>query len=189
MKVYMIIFLNTQLFRNISKQLRAFLKKPISKYCRLSESSPRGAESLSLETILRLLFGLHLYASHSSLGHIAVVTSEYGGTLGVVSMEDVLEELVGDLWDETDTVEKEIVKKGDGRYELDGDTPIYEFIELMRWKEDDFDFDSETVGGWCIEYNNGFPNVNSKFTFRDIEVTILEVSKRRVRRVQIQVKK
>ena len=121
--------------------------------------------------------------------HIAVVTDEYGGTLGVVSMEDVLEELVGDLWDETDTVEKEIVKKGDGRYDLDGDTPIYEFIELMRWKEDDFDFDSETVGGWCIEYNNGFPNVNSKFTFRDIEVTILEVSKRRVRRVQVQVKK
>ena len=121
--------------------------------------------------------------------HIAVVTDEYGGTLGVVSMEDVLEELVGDLWDETDTVEKEIVKKGDGRYDLDGDTPIYEFIELMRWKEDDFDFDSETVGGWCIEYNNGCPNVNSKCTFRDVEVTILEVSKRRVRRVQVQVKK
>ena len=121
--------------------------------------------------------------------HIAVVTDEYGGTLGVVSMEDVLEELVGDLWDETGTVEKEIEKKGDGRYELDGDTPIYEFIELMRWKEDDFNFDSETVGGWCIEYNNGFPNVNSKFTFRDIEVTILEVSKRRVRRIQVQVKK
>ena len=121
--------------------------------------------------------------------HIAVVTDEYGGTLGVVSMEDVLEQLVGDLWDETDTVEKDIEKKGDGRYELDGDTPIYEFIELMRWKEDDFDYDSETVGGWCIEFNNGFPNVNSKFTFRDIEVTILEVSKRRVRRIQVQVKK
>ena len=121
--------------------------------------------------------------------HIAVVTDEYGGTLGVVSMEDVLEELVGDLWDETDTVEKEIVKKGDGRYDLDGDTPIYEFIELMRWKEDDFDFDSETVGGWCIEYNNGFPNVNSTFRYRDIEVTIVEVSKRRVRRVKVQVKR
>ena len=121
--------------------------------------------------------------------HIAVVTDEYGGTLGVVSMEDVLEQLVGDLWDETDTVEKEIVKKGDGRYELDGDTPVYEFIELMGWKEEDFDFDSETVGGGCIEYNNGFPNVNSRFSFRDIEVTILEVSKRRVRRVLVQVRK
>ena len=50
-----------------------------------------------------------------------------------------------------------------------------------------FDFDSETVGGWCIEYNNGFPNVNSKFRYEDIEVTILEVSKRRVRRVLVQV--
>ena len=121
--------------------------------------------------------------------HIAVVTDEYGGTLGVVSMEDVLEQLVGDLWDETDTVEKDIVKHGDGKYELDGDTPISEFIELMGWKEENFDFDSETVGGWCIEYNNGFPNVNSKFRYEDIEVTILEVSKRRVRRVLVQVVK
>ena len=121
--------------------------------------------------------------------HIAVVTDEYGGTLGVVSMEDVLEQLVGDIWDETDTVEKDVVKQGDGKYELDGDTPIYEFLELMGWKEDDFDFDSETVGGWCIEYNNGFPNVNSTFKYRDIEVTIMEVSKRRVRRVKVQVKR
>ena len=120
--------------------------------------------------------------------HIAVVTDEYGGTLGVVSMEDVLEELVGDIWDETDTVETDIVKQGDGKYELDGDTPISEFIELMGWKEENFDFDSETVGGWCIEYNNGFPNVNSRFEYEDIRVKILEVSKRRVRRVLVEVK-
>ena len=119
--------------------------------------------------------------------HIAVVTDEYGGTLGVVSMEDVLEELVGDIWDETDTVEKDIEIRGEGRYELDGDTPVSEFIELMGWKEDDFDFDSETVGGWCIEYNNGFPTVNSQFEYEDIRVKILEVSKRRVRRVQVEV--
>ena len=119
--------------------------------------------------------------------HIAVVTDEYGGTLGVVSMEDVLEQLVGDIWDETDTVEKDIVKQGDGKYELDGDMPISEFIELMGWKEDDFDFDSETLGGWCIEYNNGFPNVNSKFRYKNIEVRILEVSKRRVKRVGVQI--
>lgn len=119
--------------------------------------------------------------------HLAVVTDEYGGTLGVVSMEDVLEELVGDIWDETDTVEKDIEIRGEGRYELDGDTPVSEFIELMGWKEDDFDFDSETVGGWCIEYNNGFPTVNSQFEYENIRVKILEVSKRRVRRVQVEV--
>ena len=120
--------------------------------------------------------------------HIAVVTDEYGGTLGVVSMEDVLEELVGDLWDETDTVERDVIKQAEGVYELDGDTPISEFIELMGLKEEEFDFDSETVGGWCIEYNNGFPNVNSKFTYENIEVKILEVSKRRVRRVLVEAK-
>ena len=117
--------------------------------------------------------------------HLAVVTDEYGGTLGVVSMEDVLEELVGDIWDETDTVERDIVKQGEGIYELDGDMPVSEFLELMDWDEDDFDFDSETVGGWCIEINNGFPTVNSVFNYENIEVRILEVSERRVRRVLV----
>ena len=117
--------------------------------------------------------------------HLAVVTDEYGGTLGVVSMEDVLEQLVGDLWDETDTVERDVVEQGEGVYELDGDMPVSEFIELMHWDEDEFDFDSETVGGWCIEINNGFPNVNSVFEYSDVKVQILEVSKRRVRRVRV----
>ena len=117
--------------------------------------------------------------------HLAVVTDEYGGTLGVVSMEDVLEELVGDIWDETDTIERDIVEKGEGLYELDGDTPIYEFLELMNMQESEFDFDSETVGGWCIEINNGFPAVNSVFTYENLEVRILAVTERRVRRVLV----
>lgn len=118
--------------------------------------------------------------------HLAVVTDEYGGTLGVVSMEDVLEQLVGDIWDETDTIEKEIVKQADGVYELDGDMPVQEFLELMNWNEDEFDFDSETVGGWCIEINNGFPNVNSTFAYNNASVRILAVSERRVRRVLVE---
>lgn len=117
--------------------------------------------------------------------HLAVVTDEYGGTLGVVSIEDVLEQLVGDIWDETDTVENDVVEQGNGIYELDGDMPVSEFIELMGWREEGFDFDSETVGGWCIEINNGFPNVNSVFSYEDIEVCVLEVSERRVRRVLV----
>lgn len=117
--------------------------------------------------------------------HLAVVTDEYGGTLGVVSMEDVLEELVGDIWDETDIVERDIVDKGGGLYELDGDTPIFEFLELMNMQEKEFDFDSETVGGWCIEINNGFPAVNSVFSYENLKVRILAVTERRVRRVLV----
>lgn len=77
------------------------------------------------------------------------------------------------------------MKQGNGIYELDGDMPVSEFLELMNWDEDEFDFDSETVGGWCIEYNNGFPNVNSIFTYKNARIRILEISERRVRRVLV----
>lgn len=127
-----------------------------------------------------------LSSLRNSQQHLAVVTDEYGGTLGVVSMEDVLEQLVGEIWDETDTVERDVVDQGDGLYELDGDMTISEFLELLHWRESDFDFDSETVGGWCIEINNGFPNVNSTFEYDNIRVRITEISERRVRRVLVQ---
>ena len=124
-----------------------------------------------------------LSSLRNSQQHLAVVTDEYGGTLGVVSMEDVLEQLVGEIWDETDTVEREVVEQGDGTYELDGDMPVSDFLELMHWDEDKFPFDSETVGGWCIEINNGFPNVNSTFSYENVDFRILEISERRVRKI------
>ena len=127
-----------------------------------------------------------LSSLRNSQQHLAVVTDEYGGTLGVVSMEDVLEQLVGEIWDETDTVERDVVDQGDGLYELDGDMTISEILELLHWRESEFDFDSETVGGWCIEINNGFPNVNTTFEYNDIKVRITEISERRVRRVLVQ---
>ncbi len=118
--------------------------------------------------------------------HLAIVTDEYGGTLGVVTMEDVLEELVGEIWDETDVVEPDIVEREEGVYELDGDTPISELLELMEWSEDDFDYDSETVGGWCIEMLDEFPEPGTTFTYEEVKVTVKETEERRVRRVRIE---
>ncbi|MBR2726485.1 MAG: HlyC/CorC family transporter [Solobacterium sp.] len=112
--------------------------------------------------------------------HLAIVTDEYGGTLGVVTMEDILEQLVGDIWDETDVVEEGILEKKENEYEVYGDTPVFEFLELLGWNEDQFDFESETVGGWCIEMLEGFPEAGSSFRYRNIEVTILETAERRV---------
>ena len=89
--------------------------------------------------------------------HLAIVTDEYGGTLGVISMEDVLEEIVGDIWDETDEVENEVVEKAEGEYELDGDMTISDFLELVGLDEDDFECESDTVGGWAIEMFGRFP--------------------------------
>lgn len=120
--------------------------------------------------------------------HLAVVTDEYGGTLGVLTMEDVLEEIVGEIWDDTDVVEPDIIERADGIYDMDGDTPTSDLTDLMDWTEEEFDFDSETVGGWCIEMLETFPEEGSSFTFRDITVTVKEVDERRVREIHIEKK-
>lgn len=115
--------------------------------------------------------------------HLAVVTDEYGGSMGVVTMEDVLEELVGDIWDETDEVEPEVIEHGKNLYELDGDMNISDFLELIDRSEDSFDSDSATVGGWTIENFGRFPEPGDQFTFEQMTVTVLEVSNKRVDKV------
>ncbi len=117
--------------------------------------------------------------------HLAVVTDEYGGTLGVLSMEDVLEQLVGEIWDDTDEVEEEIVERPDGQYELDGDMVISDFLELVGIKEKDFEADSETVGGWTIEMFGAFPKLGDSFRYEDMSVTVLEMDGLRVEKVLV----
>ena len=120
--------------------------------------------------------------------HLAVVTDEYGGTLGVVSMEDVLEEIVGDIWDETDTVEQEIVCRSEGEYELDGSMILSDMAELFCLREDEMEAESDTVGGWTIERFGSFPNVGDSFDYENITLTVLEMSDgRRVDKVLVKV--
>ena len=96
-----------------------------------------------------------------------------------------LEQLVGEIWDETDKVEEEIQVIEDGVVHLDGDLPVSDLVELMDWDEAEFDFESETVGGWCIEMLESFPEAGSSFRYLDSVVTILEVEERRVLLVEI----
>lgn len=117
--------------------------------------------------------------------HLAIVTDEYGGTLGVVTMEDVLEELVGDIWDETDVIEDEVQEIAENKYEIDGDMAISEFRELLDMDESEFDYESETVGGWCIEMMDEFPSPGDSFEFKGYTVRILEADERRVYRVEM----
>ena len=121
--------------------------------------------------------------------HLAVVTDEYGGTLGVVSMEDVLEEIVGDIWDETDTVEQEIVQRSEGEYELDGSMILSDMAELLGLREEDMEAESDTVGGWTIERFGSFPKVGDSFEYENISLSVLEMSDgRRVDKVLVKVK-
>ncbi len=119
--------------------------------------------------------------------HLAIVTDEYGGTAGVITMEDVLESLVGDIWDETDEVEpEEVVETDDGVWELDGDMAIGDFLELAGIDEDGFDFDSETVGGWVMELNEGFASPGDTLRYEDLSITVLEADDKRVERVRVE---
>ena len=117
--------------------------------------------------------------------HLAVVTDEYGGTLGVVSMEDVLEQLVGDIWDDTDEIEEEVIERPDGRYELDGDMLIDDFFELVGIEEEALEAESETLGGWTIEMFGLFPEVGQSFEFENLTVEVLEMDGLRVEKVLV----
>jgi putative hemolysin len=117
--------------------------------------------------------------------HLAVVTDEYGGCLGVISMEDVLEELVGDIWDETDTVEPEVIQRSDDEYELSGDMPVDDFLELVGHESDDLETDSSTLGGWTLEMFGGFPKEGQSFSYEDLTVTVLSMDGLRVERVLV----
>ena len=119
--------------------------------------------------------------------HLAIVTDEYGGTLGVLSMEDVLEQIVGDIWDETDTVEQEMVRRPDGSYELEGTMLLEDFLEAIGRNADNFEAESNTVGGWTLEMFGGFPKVGDSFRYENMTVTVLSmVDGRRVGKVLVQ---
>ena len=122
--------------------------------------------------------------------HLAIVSDEYGGTLGVVTIEDILEQLVGEIWDETDIIEEdEVVERAEGVYELDGDMQMSDFIELMGWHEDDLEAESTTVGGWTTEMYGSFPKEGDGFEYGGMTLKVLEMDGRRVSRVMVQIHK
>ena len=119
--------------------------------------------------------------------HLAVVTDEYSGTLGVISMEDVLEQIVGEIYDETDVIDPDVVKMNDNEFEVDGDLSIGEFLELVGLEEDEFDAESETVGGWVVERLGHFPSSGESFTYKDIELKVIGMDGLRVEKILVKV--
>ena len=117
--------------------------------------------------------------------HMVIVTDEYSGTLGIVTMEDVLEEIVGDIWDEQDEIEEDIIESDNGELIFDGDVLIDDFLKKLDISQDNFDYESQTAGGWTIEYTGDFPSAGDKFEFRDYVVEILEADARRVGKIKV----
>lgn len=119
--------------------------------------------------------------------HMAIVTDEYGGSMGLITMEDVLEQIVGEIWDESDVIEHDVVKCEAGVYELDGDLSISEFLEVLERSEESFETDSATVGGWTLEKFGTFPQEGDSFVAENLQVTVLKMDGLRVEKVLIRV--
>lgn len=115
--------------------------------------------------------------------HIAVVTDEYGGTLGIVTMEDILEELVGDIWDEHDEVEVDFSKSGPETYRVLGSADFEEFCEFFHVEAEETE--SVTVSGWVMERMGKVPSVSDRFEQDGLTVTVTRTDSRHVLEIEV----
>ena len=123
----------------------------------------------------------------SQKNHMAIVVDEYGGTAGQVTMEDILEEIVGDISDEYDEEQPFFTMTADGSYLFEGKTPLEEFIRLTNLPEKDFESmqeQADTLAGLLLELKGDFPKRKESITYRDHHFVAEEMSKKRITKVR-----
>lgn len=111
--------------------------------------------------------------------HMAIVTDEYGGMLGIVTMEDLLEEIVGEIWDEDEDEERTYTKLKDGRYIVSGDMDLSDLFEIFEIKDDD-EIESVSVGGFIVEQLGTIPTINQSISYKDLMITVKRVKNNRI---------
>lgn len=114
--------------------------------------------------------------------HMAVVVDEYGGTEGIVTLEDILEELVGEIWDEHDEVTEFLRKQPDGSYNIDCTTDLDDMYDLFEIKGE---CEASTVSGWVLEQIDRIPKQGDHFIAEGLEVTVTAVDNRRVMEINV----
>ena len=118
--------------------------------------------------------------------HLAIVIDEFGGTLGVVTMEDILEELVGDIWDDTDVIVLDCIATGENTYEVASEMNIDDFFEEVDFvKPEDFTCEYSTMGGWAIEMLNADPHVGDSFRYENLFVIVAQMERECITKLTI----
>ena len=130
--------------------------------------------SMPIDELLKLMSAKKL--------NMAIVTDGYGGTLGIVTVEDILEELVGEIWDEDDVVEESFVPLGGGRFEVDAEQPVGETLERLGVDLHDLPDEDEykLMGEWAYEHFDRIPSTRESFTWGRVQVTVSEMRQNRI---------
>lgn len=115
--------------------------------------------------------------------HIAVVADEYGGMLGIVTMEDLLEELVGEIWDEDEEEELLCRRIGEGCFEVSGDMPLDDLLGLFDIPEKEVETTSHSVGGWVTETLGSIPEKGQKVEISGLLMRVLDISEQRINKL------
>lgn len=136
-------------------------------------------EHVKISALLRQL--------QKSKTHIAVVLDEYGGTLGMVTLEDILEELVGEIWDEHDEVINHFKKVDDNVYLVDGNASLSDAFEYFDLENEEDEFEASTVSGWIIEMLGEIPRAGTSLVHANLSIEILKATVKRVLQVKVTV--
>jgi putative hemolysin len=121
--------------------------------------------------------------------HMAIVTDQYGGTIGVITLEDILEELVGDIWDESDEEEVDMVELSDNRYEVSGDLNVEDFLHDIgfEYRESELEEIPSTFAGWALETFERIPDEGDSFSYKNLTITVKKVFDQRILKLDVQV--
>lgn len=118
---------------------------------------------------------------------MAVVLDDFGGTCGVVTLEDILEEIVGDIWDENDTIEEDFCQLDETHFRLSGSVSLDDLLWETDLEQFEDEFDSTTVGGWITELNGGFPMLGQELVWKNLRLKVDALDDRRVLQVSVEI--
>lgn len=163
-----------------AKDLLPYLNETDFNWTKLLRESFYVPENKKLDDLLREF--------QSKKIHLAIVVDEYGGTSGILSLEDIIEQIVGEISDEYDQDEINYSKIDDSNYIFEGKTSLKEFCKIINIDESEFEDafgEAETLAGFLLELNGNFPNKNDKIDFKSLIFTIEVIDFKRIKQIKV----